>query len=84
VEGEDCQRQFESRSRRVAGGKPSGEAGSTVLLKTRTGDIYRGTLIITYNIFGEVTEWFMVLVLKTSVGQPTVGSNPTFSAKIIY
>ena len=29
---------------------------------------------------GEVSEWFMVLVLKTSVVHATVGSNPTFSA----
>ena len=28
---------------------------------------------------GEVSEWFMVLVLKTSVMQVTVGSNPTLS-----
>ena len=28
---------------------------------------------------GEVAEWFMVLVLKTSVMQVTVGSNPTLS-----
>jgi hypothetical protein len=30
---------------------------------------------------GEVTEWTMVAVLKTAVGQLTVGSNPTLSAK---
>lgn len=30
---------------------------------------------------GEMTEWFKVLVLKTSVGQLTVGSNPTLSAR---
>ena len=29
---------------------------------------------------GEVSEWPKELVLKTSVGQPTVGSNPTLSA----
>ena len=29
---------------------------------------------------GEVAEWTKALVLKTSVGQPTVGSNPTLSA----
>ncbi len=29
---------------------------------------------------GEVSEWFMVPVLKTGVVNPTVGSNPTFSA----
>ena len=28
---------------------------------------------------GEVSEWFMVLVLKTSVMKVTVGSNPTLS-----
>ena len=32
---------------------------------------------------GEVSEWFMVLVLKTSEGQTSVGSNPTFSANNI-
>jgi hypothetical protein len=30
--------------------------------------------------YGEVSEWFMVPVLKTGVVSPTVGSNPTFSA----
>ena len=29
---------------------------------------------------GEVSEWFMVPVLKTGVPKGTVGSNPTFSA----
>ena len=29
---------------------------------------------------GEVSEWFKELVLKTSVGNTTVGSNPTLSA----
>ena len=29
---------------------------------------------------GEVAEWSNALVLKTSVGQPTGGSNPSFSA----
>ena len=29
--------------------------------------------------YGEVSEWFMVPVLKTGVVSPTVGSNPTFS-----
>ena len=31
---------------------------------------------------GEVTEWFKVTVLKTVVGQLTVGSNPTPSANV--
>jgi hypothetical protein len=30
---------------------------------------------------GEVTEWFKVLVLKTSVGQLTASSNLALSAK---
>ena len=30
--------------------------------------------------YGEVSEWFMVPVLKTGEGQTSVGSNPTFSA----
>ena len=30
--------------------------------------------------FGEVSEWSIELVLKTSVAQVTVGSNPTLSA----
>jgi len=29
-----------------------------------------------------VIEWFMVLVLKTSVFKSTVGSNPTLSGEI--
>lgn len=29
---------------------------------------------------GEVAEWVKAAVLKTAVGQPTVGSNPTLSA----
>ena len=29
---------------------------------------------------GEVAEWSNAPVLKTGVGQPTVGSNPTLSA----
>ena len=31
------------------------------------------------NVYGEVSEWFNVLVLKTNVAQVTVGSNPTLS-----
>ena len=31
---------------------------------------------------GEVTEWLMVLVLKTSVGRLTEGSNPSLSARL--
>ncbi len=30
--------------------------------------------------FGEVSEWSKETVLKTVVGRPTVGSNPTLSA----
>ena len=30
--------------------------------------------------FGEMTEWTKVLAWNASVGQPTVGSNPTLSA----
>ncbi len=30
---------------------------------------------------GGMAEWTKALVLKTSVGQPTVGSNPTPSAE---
>ncbi len=29
---------------------------------------------------GEVVEWFMAPVLKTGLGKPNVGSNPTLSA----
>ena len=29
--------------------------------------------------FGRVAEWPIAAVLKTAVGQPTVGSNPTSS-----
>ena len=32
-------------------------------------------------VYGEVSEWFNVLVLKTNVAQVTVGSNPTLSEK---
>ena len=31
---------------------------------------------------GEVSEWFMVAVLKTAECHSSVGSNPTFSAKM--
>ena len=34
-------------------------------------------------MYGEVTEWPNVLVLKTSVARATVGSNPTLSARAI-
>ena len=30
--------------------------------------------------YGEMTEWTKVLAWNASVGQPTVGSNPTLSA----
>ena len=32
------------------------------------------------HFFGEMTEWTKVLAWNASVGQPTVGSNPTLSA----
>ena len=32
--------------------------------------------------FGEVSEWSKETVLKTVVGRPTVGSNPTLSANM--
>ena len=32
-------------------------------------------------LHGEMAERFNAAVLKTAVGQPTVGSNPTLSAK---
>ncbi len=32
--------------------------------------------------YGEVAEWFKALVLKTGVGQPTEGSNPSLSVEI--
>lgn len=38
---------------------------------------------VTKTCHGEVSEWFMVPVLKTGVVSPTVGSNPTFSALYI-
>lgn len=38
---------------------------------------------IGYASIGGMTEWFMGLVLKTSAGQPAVGSNPTPSASVI-
>lgn len=34
-------------------------------------------------VYGRVTEWFIVLVLKTSVPKGTVGSNPTSSANFV-
>ena len=36
-----------------------------------------------YSINGNVTEWFKVLVSKTSVGNTTAGSNPAISANFI-
>ena len=35
-------------------------------------------------LHGEMAERFNAAVLKTAVGQPTVGSNPTLSAKSFY
>ena len=32
--------------------------------------------------FGEMAEWFKAPVLKTGVGQLTVGSNPSLSADL--
>ncbi len=37
--------------------------------------------MLKYIQFGEMAEWFKALVLKTSVGQLTVGSNPSLSAE---
>ena len=34
-------------------------------------------------LFGEMAEWFKAPVLKTGVGQLTVGSNPSLSAEKI-
>ena len=34
-------------------------------------------------LHGEMAERFNAAVLKTAVGQPTVGSNPTLSAKLL-
>lgn len=34
--------------------------------------------------YGEVSEWFKEPVLKTGVGQPTEGSNPSPSAKNLW
>ena len=36
----------------------------------------------TYLCGGEVTEWPNVPVLKTGVGKPTGGSNPSFTATL--
>ncbi len=54
---------------------------------SKTGAPFKGavgsnpTLSAKFN--GRVTEWFIVLVLKTSVPKGTVGSNPTSSANFI-
>ena len=32
-------------------------------------------------VWGEMAEWSMAAVLKTAEGKPSVGSNPTLSAK---
>ena len=40
-----------------------------------------GSVII---LSGRVTEWFKEPVLKTGVGQPTEGSNPSPSAKNLW
>ncbi len=34
----------------------------------------------TFNLFGEMVEWFKAAVLKTAEAQASVGSNPTLSA----
>jgi hypothetical protein len=34
--------------------------------------------------FGEMAEWFKAAVLKTVVGQPTGGSNPSLSAMLRF
>ena len=39
-------------------------------------------LVVRFRYYGEMSEWLMELVLKTSVLQSTVGSNPTLSAII--
>ena len=36
--------------------------------------------MLKWNPFGEMAEWFKAPVLKTGVGQLTVGSNPSLSA----
>ena len=38
--------------------------------------------MLKYLLFGEMAEWFKAPVLKTGVGQLTVGSNPSLSAEI--
>jgi hypothetical protein len=42
-------------------------------------EIYVKVVIITRSFNGRVAEWPIAAVLKTAVGQPTVGSNPTSS-----
>ena len=37
--------------------------------------------MLKYLLFGEMAEWFKAPVLKTGVGQLTVGSNPSLSAR---
>ena len=37
--------------------------------------------MLKYLLFGEMAEWFKAPVLKTGVGQLTVGSNPSLSAE---
>ena len=39
--------------------------------------------MLKYLLFGEMAEWFKAPVLKTGVGQLTVGSNPSLSAEKI-
>lgn len=36
----------------------------------------------TVHLYGKVSEWLMVTVLKTVDGFPSVGSNPTLAAKL--
>ncbi len=51
----------------------------TIPAKERTS--LSGSVII---LSGRVTEWFKEPVLKTGVGQPTEGSNPSPSAKNLW
>lgn len=39
-----------------------------------------GSMSRSNNMYGELSEWFMVTVLKTVVRQRTGGSNPSLSA----
>jgi hypothetical protein len=41
-------------------------------------------IILLLFVYGRVAEWPIAAVLKTAVGQPTVGSNPTSSVIFPY